>query len=120
LTDLKDVPGHDAMGGQLLDFGTDAVLITGSHDEHEGREITHHLYRSGAPPIRSTWKRLAGEFHGSGCTLASAIAARMAVGETLTTAVEQGLEYSWLALTHGYKTGKCQSIPGRLFRNLRP
>jgi hydroxymethylpyrimidine/phosphomethylpyrimidine kinase len=120
LTGLKGIPGDDAMGRQLLDLGTDAVLITGSHDHHEGEEITHHLYPSGAPPIRSTWRRLAGEFHGSGCTLASAIAARMAAGETLQTAVEQGLEYSWLALTHGYKTGKCQSIPGRLFRNLRP
>jgi hydroxymethylpyrimidine/phosphomethylpyrimidine kinase len=120
LTGLKGATGFDDMGHQLLDMGTDAVLITGSHDEDDEKEITHHLYPSGVPPIRSTWKRLTGEFHGSGCTLASAIAARMAAGETLTTAVEQGLEYSWQALTHGYKTGKCQSIPGRLYRNLRP
>jgi hydroxymethylpyrimidine/phosphomethylpyrimidine kinase len=120
LTDFKGVQEDDAMGRKLVDLGADAVLITGTHEEHVGKEITHHLYRPGTPPIRSNWKRIAGEFHGSGCTLASAIAARMAAGETLATAVEQGLEYSWQALTHGYKTGKCQSIPGRLFRNLRP
>ncbi len=117
LTGLKGAAAHDDMGRRLLDLGTDAVLITGTHAPDQGDEITHHLYRTGNPPIRSSWRRLAGEFHGSGCTLASAIAARLARGETLLTAVEQGLEYSWLTLTHSFKTGKCQSIPGRLLRN---
>ncbi|MGD8911769.1 MAG: hydroxymethylpyrimidine/phosphomethylpyrimidine kinase [Candidatus Thiodiazotropha sp.] len=119
LIESKEAPEDDAIGHQLLDLGADAALITGTHEENEGKEITHRLFRTDAPPMRSSCKRLAGEFHGSGCTLASAIAARLAAGETLATAVEQGLEYSWQALTHGYKVGKCQSIPGRLFRNLR-
>jgi hydroxymethylpyrimidine/phosphomethylpyrimidine kinase len=119
LTDFDGAPEDDAIGHQLLGLGTDAALITGTHEENEGKEITHRLFRIDAPPVHSSWKRLAGEFHGSGCTLASAIAARLAVGETLASAVEQGLEYSWLALTHGYKVGKCQSIPGRLFKYLR-
>ena len=119
LTGSKQAEEVDDMGHHLLALGADAVLITGTHQADAGKQVTHHLYQDNTPPVRSSWRRLAGEFHGSGCTLASAIAARMATGETLQTAAEQGLEYSWLALTHGFKTGNCQSIPGRLFRNLR-
>ncbi|MES9969441.1 MAG: hydroxymethylpyrimidine/phosphomethylpyrimidine kinase [Candidatus Thiodiazotropha sp.] len=117
LTHMQGGAELDEMGHRLLTRGTDAVLITGTHDPDGGDEITHRLYRADNPPLLSPWPRLRGEFHGSGCTLASAIAARLARGETLQTAVEQGLEYSWLALTHSFKTGKCQSIPGRLLRN---
>jgi hydroxymethylpyrimidine/phosphomethylpyrimidine kinase len=111
---------NDVMGQQLLNFGADAALITGTHETDQASEVIHHLYLHGNPPIHSSWERLAGEFHGSGCTLAAAIAARMAAGEPLRSAVASGLKYSWLSLTHGFKVGKCQSIPGRLFRNLRP
>jgi hydroxymethylpyrimidine/phosphomethylpyrimidine kinase len=110
----------DIIGQQLLNLGADAVLITGTHDTAQASEVIHHLYLPDNPPIQSSWARLDGEFHGSGCTLASAIAARIATGGALQDAVASGLEYSWLSLTHGFKVGKCQSIPGRLFRNLRP
>lgn len=119
LTGLRRVTDHDAMGGRLLELGTDAVLITGTHDPASAMEITHRLYQSRTPPTHSTWQRLPGEFHGSGCTLASAIAARMATGEPLSSAVDQGLEYSWLAIKNGFRTGRCQSIPQRLYKNLR-
>jgi hydroxymethylpyrimidine/phosphomethylpyrimidine kinase len=119
LSGLQSLSDLDAVGNRLLELGADAVLITGSHDPAEAPEITHRLYCSGSPPSRSIWQRLAGEFHGSGCTLASAVAARMAAGETLPSAVDQGLEYSWLAIKNGFRTGRCQSIPQRLFKNLR-
>ncbi len=119
LSGSEDLADLDAIGGRLLGFGADAVLITGSHDPIRAPDITHRLYQSGCPPIHSSWQRLAGEFHGSGCTLASAIAARMAAGETLQSAVDQGLEYSWHAINNGFRTGRCQSIPQRLYRNLR-
>ncbi|MEW7985190.1 MAG: hydroxymethylpyrimidine/phosphomethylpyrimidine kinase [Candidatus Thiodiazotropha sp.] len=119
LTGNDGLPDLDTAGRQLLGLGADAVLITGTHEPDERREITHSLYQSGASPIHTSCRRLAGVFHGSGCTLASAIAARMAAGEALQVAVAQGLEYSWSALTHGFETGKCQSIPGRLYRILR-
>jgi hydroxymethylpyrimidine/phosphomethylpyrimidine kinase len=117
----SESPGEsDHMGQQLLSLGADAALITGTHQTGQGSDVIHHLYLSDTSPIHSSCKRLSGEFHGSGCTLASAIAARIAAGEPLQSAVASGLEYCWLSLTHGFKVGKCQSIPGRLFRNLRP
>lgn len=120
LTESKGAAENDAMGRQLLNLGAQAVLITGTHQAGQESQVIHHLYLNDSPPIHSSWRRLAGEFHGSGCTLASAIAARIAADEPIGHAVAQGLEYSWLSLTHGYKVGKCQSIPGRLFRRSDP
>jgi hydroxymethylpyrimidine/phosphomethylpyrimidine kinase len=120
LTRSESPAEYDLMGQQLLGLGANAVLITGTHQADQGSEITHHLYLGDTPPIHSSCERLRGEFHGSGCTLASAIAARIATGEPLQDAVAAGLEYSWLSLTHAFKVGKCQSVPGRLFRNLSP
>lgn len=119
LTESEKSTTIDEDGECLLGLGPKAVLITGTHELTGSDKVTHRLYQPDTAPISSTWQRLSGEFHGSGCTLSAAIAARMAVGETLEKAVRHGLEYSWLSLQHSFKTGKCQSIPERLFRNPR-
>ncbi|MEJ2590712.1 MAG: hydroxymethylpyrimidine/phosphomethylpyrimidine kinase [Candidatus Thiodiazotropha sp.] len=106
----------DDQAARLLALGAGAVLITGTHDPAQQAEITHRLYRPTEAPIVSTCQRLAGEYHGSGCTLAAAIAARLARGESLETAVQHGLSYSWLSLVHGFRAGRCQAFPDRLFR----
>ena len=41
-----------------------------------------------------TCARLPGSYHGSGCTLASALAGRLALGEELTSAVRSALDYT--------------------------
>lgn len=116
---LSGIAGEILMedhAGRLLQSGAGSVLITGTHDPVQGAEITHRLYRPGLPSLASAWQRLPGEYHGSGCTLASAIAARMALGESLESAVLHGLRYSWLSLVHAFRPGRCQSLPDRLFR----
>ncbi|MEW8505942.1 MAG: hydroxymethylpyrimidine/phosphomethylpyrimidine kinase [Candidatus Thiodiazotropha sp.] len=115
LAGSEGVGDYQIIARRLLALGAEAVLITGSHDPDPGTEIIHRLYRPDTAPIHSRWQRLAGEFHGSGCTLTSAIAARMALGETMQAAVEQGLAYSWSAISNGFRTGRCQAIPERLF-----
>ncbi len=77
----------------LFEFGARAVLIKGAH-EHEMHRIRHWLYvkqKDGQIECiaESIWRRLDGEFHGSGCTLASNIAARLAQGKSLTEAVSR-------------------------------
>ncbi|MES9992080.1 MAG: hydroxymethylpyrimidine/phosphomethylpyrimidine kinase [Candidatus Thiodiazotropha sp.] len=116
LAGLDLLRDYQVAADRLLELGTDAVLITGSHDPQPGEEIVHRLYQPSTPPMLSRWQRLRGEFHGSGCTLTSAIAARMAQQESLETAVEQGLAYTWSAISNGFKTGRCQAIPERLLR----
>ena len=61
------------------------------------------------------WERLVGSYHGSGCTLTSAIAACMAHGLTLEEAVLEAQEFTWQTLKNGFRPGMGQYIPDRLF-----
>ncbi|MCU7905850.1 MAG: hydroxymethylpyrimidine/phosphomethylpyrimidine kinase [Candidatus Thiodiazotropha sp. (ex Epidulcina cf. delphinae)] len=106
----------DDYGHALLGLGPQAALITGTHDRSTSSEVVNRLYQADRSPIVSVCPRLAGEFHGSGCTLAAAIAAAMACGEDIEAAVRRGLEYSWMSLLHGFRIGRCQSLPERLFK----
>ena len=48
-----------------------------------------------------TWQRLPGSYHGSGCTLASAIAAMLANGLDMPEAVREAQDYTWHTLQEG-------------------
>ena len=61
------------------------------------------------------WPRLPGIYHGSGCTLASAIAALLANGLSVEDAVKEAQEYTWQSLQYGFRPGMGQHIPDRLF-----
>ena len=87
------------------------MLITGTHEA--GERVLHRLYRPGRPAWVSDWPRLAGSFHGSGCTLASAVAAGLARGEELPNAVATGLVFTWESLAQGYRVGGAQLMPRR-------
>jgi hydroxymethylpyrimidine/phosphomethylpyrimidine kinase len=58
-------------------------------------------------------QRLPGKYHGSGCTLASALAGRLALGEALPGAVQSALDYTWRTLRDAEAPGKGQYIPRR-------
>ena len=115
LTNPSNDASLDDCAVGLLGYGAGAVLITGTHEQTQDGTITHRLYRPGHSVSQSAWQRLPGEFHGSGCTLAAAIAAHLARGDELEHAVQQGLQYTWLSLFHGFRSGRCQSTPDRLF-----
>lgn len=85
LTGCDDL--HDA-AACLTDWGAAAVLIKGAH-EHEPHRVRHWLYVQGQCVAQSVWPRLQGEFHGSGCSLASHIAGLLAQGVPLITAVQR-------------------------------
>ena len=56
-----------------------------------------------------------GSFHGSGCTLSSAIAAGLAQGLDMAEAVAEAQEYTWQTLKDAFRLGMGQPIPDRLF-----
>ncbi len=116
LSGLTEEADPDACAQRLLGLGARAVLITGTHDPALADTLTHRLYRPGQPVIASEWPRLPGDYHGSGCTLAAAIAAGMARGKPLAEAVDQALEFTWQSLRRGFRSGRCQLTPDRLFR----
>lgn len=70
---------------RLHEMGAKAVLLKGGHEA--GDMIRNVLSVNGALTQTSQWPRLPHEFHGSGCTLASAIAGNIARGLDLPVAV---------------------------------
>lgn len=103
----------DTCASRLMDMGCEYVLITGSHEQTS--EVINTLYGPGDQAEALAWERLPGSYHGSGCTLASAIAALLAQGMDLVTAVKDAQEYTYEALRQGYRPGMGQFIPDRLF-----
>ncbi|HAR90817.1 MAG TPA: hydroxymethylpyrimidine/phosphomethylpyrimidine kinase, partial [Gammaproteobacteria bacterium] len=56
-------------------------------------------------------------YHGSGCTLAAAIAGYLAHKLTLRDAIQQAQRFTWEALSHGTRMGFGQHIPNRSYWN---
>ena len=105
------------LGGaaRLLEAGCDYVLVTGTHEP--GEQVVNVLYDAGGVVREDRWPRLPGEYHGSGCTLASAIAAALASGGAPADAVLEAQAYTWQTLAAGFRPGSGQSIPRRLLRH---
>ena len=97
----------------LFSLGAQALLVKGAH-EHEPHRIRHWLYVDGELVAESRWQRLDAEFHGSGCSLASYIAGRLALGMALKDAVQQGELWLHTALKHAdIPHAQGQRIPRR-------
>ena len=108
-----DDPTLDECAARLLATGCDYALITGTHEPTT--EVCNTLYDSGGRVREDRWQRLPGSFHGSGCTLASAIAAALANGLGLPEAVRDAQEYTWQALAAAFCPGRGQALPDRFF-----
>jgi hydroxymethylpyrimidine/phosphomethylpyrimidine kinase len=98
---------------RLLDLGCEYVLITGSHEQTP--LVTNTLYGHSDRIQTLSWERLPGSYHGSGCTLASAIAALLSQGMAVDEAVKAAQEFTYEALRCGYRPGMGQYIPDRFF-----
>jgi hypothetical protein len=99
------------MRRKLLPF-VKHLLITGGHGDED--EIHNRLYSRDGQQHTWTCQRLPGSYHGSGCTLASALAGRLALGEQLQSAVRSALDYTWRTLRDAEQLGKGQYVPRRL------
>ncbi|MDP1634392.1 MAG: hydroxymethylpyrimidine/phosphomethylpyrimidine kinase [Gallionellaceae bacterium] len=108
-----DDPGLSECAKRILHMGCEYVLVTGTH-EHTPKVI-NNLYGERGLVRSDSWPRLPGIYHGSGCTLASAIAALLANGLTIEEAVHEAQEFTWEALKYGFRPGMGQHIPDRLF-----
>ncbi len=98
---------------RLVDLGCEYVLVTGTHENTP--QVVNTLYGQHGVLRSDTWQRLPGSYHGSGCTLASALAASIAHGLSVADAVREAQEYTWQALQAGFRPGMGQYIPDRLF-----
>lgn len=100
-------------GERILHMGCEYVLITGAHENT--RQVTNTLYTDSGIVRSDVWQRLIGSYHGSGCTLASAIAATIANGLPISDGVYEAQEYTWQTLKSGFHPGMGQYLPDRLF-----
>jgi hydroxymethylpyrimidine/phosphomethylpyrimidine kinase len=98
---------------KIIGFGSEFVLITGTHENTPN--VVNTLYGPQGVLRADSWERLPGSYHGSGCTLAAAIAATLANGLEIPEAVREAQEYTWQTLNAGFRPGMGQYIPDRFF-----
>ena len=101
------------LGGvqRMLELGCRYVLLTGTHADTE--EVSNKLYSREGLVREDRWRRLPGSYHGSGCTLASALAAGLAKGRAVPEAAREAQEFTWRSLAAGLRTGAGQLVPER-------
>lgn len=93
------------------------VLLKGGHasgSEVHNRWMAWDVETSSVNPIKSwSWPRQTGEFHGSGCTLAAAIAAQLALGHAPEMSLVNAQAYVHACLENAYQIAPGQFIPSR-------
>ena len=102
-----------AAAERLLEMGCKNILISDVEDSET--KVINYLFQEDGQCHTFTWERLPGNFHGSGCTLASAITASLAKDIELISAVEQAQDFTWHSLKNGLQLGKGQIHPNRFF-----
>ncbi len=103
----------DACAQELLEDGCEYVLITGTHERTD--QVVNTLYGNRRQLQSYSWERLPHNYHGSGCTLAAALAGLLAQGLEPPAAAHEAQQYTWEALNHGYRLGMGQYLPSRLY-----
>jgi len=97
---VQDMP---AAAAALKALGPRWVLVKGGHLEGEATDLlsdgtSEHWFRAPRSDNRHT--------HGTGCTLASAIASYLALGDDVVGAVGRAKDYVTGAVRHGFRLGQ--------------
>lgn len=108
----------DTCARRLLRRGCANLLITGG-DEPGEAAVVNRWYRADGTLRCYRWPRLPGAFHGAGCTLAAALATRLALGDKLPDALRRAQDYTRRTLATAYHCGHGRAIPRRIRQPLR-
>lgn len=136
--DFLDVPLIDALKQQLLPLAkiitpnlAELQALAGEKNEQKAIqklnckwilltttdvsnvEIEHRLYRHTKLIKTYQYDKLPGHYHGSGCTLSSAISALIASGLGVEIACKRALDYTYQTLLNAKRIGKMQNHPNR-------
>jgi hydroxymethylpyrimidine/phosphomethylpyrimidine kinase len=107
-TRIESVDAMHAAAQALRERGANAVLLKGGHLAGGGDVVDVFVDASGLHEIEHP--RLKLEAHGTGCTLASAIAARIALGDSLRDACIAASDYVHRALVGAYRPGRSDIV----------
>ncbi len=102
----------DEAATKLIKAGCRFVLITGADEAEEQTE--NRLYGQNGLLEVYNFEKLPDTYHGSGCTLSSAIAVLLANGLNHRAAIEQAQVYTWETLKAGHRIGQNQKHPARM------
>jgi hydroxymethylpyrimidine/phosphomethylpyrimidine kinase len=111
--DESDELEESVYARRIVQLGCQYVLVTGTHANTP--KVINTLYNQDGVVRSDAWDRLAGSYHGSGCTLAAAVAATLANGLAMEDAVRDAQEFTWQSLKQGFRPGMGQHIPDRMF-----
>ena len=104
-----------AAAERLMAQGCRYVLVTGADEPTP--HVVNRFYGDRRLIETFGWPRVEGVFHGSGCTLASAVAAGLARGASPLAAVIEAQQFTHDAVSNGYRIGAGQCVPDRLYRS---
>jgi hydroxymethylpyrimidine/phosphomethylpyrimidine kinase len=107
-TAISDQAGMREACATLHQHGARAVLLNGGHLAGEGDVVDLFADADGIAAILHP--RLKLEAHGTGCTLASAVAANLCRGRTLVEACRAAADYVHVALRGGYRPGRSEVV----------
>jgi hydroxymethylpyrimidine/phosphomethylpyrimidine kinase len=108
----------DACANELLDLGCKSVLLTGTHANTN--DVVNKLYITHQQVVLYTWPRLSNSYHGSGCTLAAALAGGLAHQLSVRESAQRAQRFTWESLSQGKRIGFGQHIPNRSAWNHQP
>ena len=107
----ENVTADDAM--RLIDMGCEYILVTGTPgDTHD---VTNTLFNASGVVRQDSWPRLPGPFSGAGNTLSATIAALLASGTDVESAVYKAQEFTNATLANGQRLGMGKLTPDRYF-----
>lgn len=109
---IKDLADMEAAARKIVEMGAPAVIVKGGHMDRavdvlfDGREIVH----LGGERLKTE------NTHGTGCTFASALAAQLASGRSLSEAAMLAKAYVMKAIEKSYAVGKGRQPLDHFFR----
>ena len=106
---ITDLAGMRAAASELLSLGAASVFLKGGHLQDDG-DVVVDLFADSTGMREIAHPRLRIEAHGTGCTLASAVAANLCLGHTLTEACSAASDYVHAALLKGYRPGRSDIV----------
>jgi hydroxymethylpyrimidine/phosphomethylpyrimidine kinase len=113
--------GGHAQGEEIMNSWYPHAQLKQStmHNQHPHQHQYQHQHRQNFHARSWRWPRLDGEFHGTGCTLAAAIAAQLALGQTLEESLATAQAYVQRSLEQAYSIAAGQAIPARVLQKDR-
>jgi hydroxymethylpyrimidine/phosphomethylpyrimidine kinase len=100
---IRSVEDMRAAGRRILGQGCEAVIVKGGH--LGGDESTDVLIEQRKETLLTGARLATPHTHGTGCTFSAALAARLALGDTLDQAARRAKSYVTEAMKHGIAVG---------------